>query len=59
LLGNRRHRGTGGEAITSLSSNPTAGTFQQHQPAIQGNGAGPIYVAQLQLNVDNTGQNEV
>jgi hypothetical protein len=27
--------------------------------AIAGNGAGPIYVGQLALSVDNTGQNEV
>jgi hypothetical protein len=31
----------------------------QHRLAIQGNGAGPIFVAQLALNVDNTRANEV
>jgi hypothetical protein len=31
----------------------------QHRLAIQGNGAGPIYVAQAQFNVADTGANEV
>jgi hypothetical protein len=32
--------------------------LQQHRLAITGNGAGPIFVARAQFNVDNTGQNE-
>jgi hypothetical protein len=51
-------RGTKGETITSLSSNITAGNFQQHRLAIAGNGTSPVYVAQLALNIDNTGNNE-
>jgi hypothetical protein len=42
-------------ASSRLSKPP--GSFQQHRVAIAGNG-GPIYVAQLALNVDNTGTNE-
>jgi hypothetical protein len=48
-LYNATARGTNGETITSLGSNLTSGNFQQHRLAIQGNGAGPIYCAQLQL----------
>jgi hypothetical protein len=44
-------KGMNGETITSLSSNVTAGQFQQHRIAIAGNGAGPIFVAQAQFNV--------
>jgi hypothetical protein len=36
----------------------TTGNFQQHRVAVQGNGAGPIYVAQAQFNVAHTGANE-
>jgi hypothetical protein len=35
-------QGVVGEIITSISSNLTAGNFQQHRVAIAGNGAGPI-----------------
>jgi hypothetical protein len=49
-------KGTNGEIITSLSSNLSAGQFQQHRIAVAGSG-GPIYVAQLQLSVaDNRGE---
>jgi hypothetical protein len=49
-------QGVVGEIITSISSNLTAGNFQQHRVAIAGNGAGPIYVAQAKFNVLDTGQ---
>ena len=51
-------RGVNAEVITGLSSNLTAGAFQQHRVAIAGNGAA-IYVAQAQFNADNTGPNEL
>jgi len=37
----------------------TTGEFQEHRVAIQGNGAGPIFVAQAQFNVADTGQNDL
>jgi len=51
-------RGVNGECSPASAATITAGTFQQHRLAIAGSGA-PIYCAQLQLNVDNTGPNEV
>jgi hypothetical protein len=50
--------GTNGETIALLSSLLTGGNLQQHRLAITGNGAGSIFVARAQFNVDNTGQNE-
>jgi hypothetical protein len=49
--------GSVGEVLTSVSSNLTTGSFQQHRFAIQSQGQ-PIAVAQLQLNVAVTGINE-
>jgi hypothetical protein len=49
--------GSVGEVITSISSNLTAGNFQQHRFAIQSQGQ-PIAVAQAQINVLTSGQNE-
>jgi hypothetical protein len=48
-----------GEVLTSISSNLTTGNFQQHRVAIAGDGTNPIYVAQVQFNVSNTGVNEL
>jgi hypothetical protein len=45
--------------LTSISSNLSAGQFQQHRVAVAGNGTGPIYVGQAQFGVDSTGANEV
>jgi hypothetical protein len=52
-------KGTNGETITSISSNLTGGSFQQHRLAFAGNGACPIFVSQAQFNVADTGQNKV
>lgn len=50
--------GTAGESITSVSSNLTAGSYQRHRVAIQGDGTNAVSVAQVKFSVTNTGQNE-
>jgi hypothetical protein len=49
--------GTVGEIIASSSGNLTTGNFQNHRIALAG-GSQPIAVAQVQMNVANTGVNE-
>jgi hypothetical protein len=49
--------GSVAEMLTSTSSNLATGNFQQHRFAIQSQGQ-PIAVAQAQINVLTSGQNE-
>lgn len=49
---------TAGSNGESVSAATTGGNFQYHRAAIIGDGIGQISVAQLQLSVANTGQNE-
>jgi hypothetical protein len=50
--------GLAAETITSISSNLTTGSYQQHRVVISGDGVHPICVAQVQFNVATTGNNE-